>query len=190
MTPSTYSAPRQQHAHAPQQVMDRLFLRLTAFYGTKLADAYAGISMESLQAMWAEELGGYSLDEINAGVQACRSLKWPPTLPEFLAYCRPPVNVEASYFEAVTNMGLREKGQHPRYTHPAIYWVADEIGPWDLRNVPHRFMAARWADAMRRQLAKGQWKEVPPPPLRLEPPVTRPPNEAERAALASLATRF
>lgn len=183
------SVPRAPRPVAKQEVMARLFKRLIAFYGTKFADAFSGLSLDAVQEVWAEELGGYSLDEINAGVNACRQLKWPPTLPEFLNFCRPPLSPEAAYFEAVNNMGLRATGHSPAYSHPAVFWAAQEIGWWDMKNTPQRFIAARWNECLQRHLAKGEWASVPAPPPQLAAPQVREPNEAERAALAALCRR-
>lgn len=152
------------------EVMDRLFRRLIAFYGTKFSDAYAGLELGSIKEIWGEELSSYSIPEINRGVEACRSLKWPPTLPEFLSACRPPINAPMAYHEATQNLVLRKDGKHPAYSHPAIYWAACDIGMWDLEHTPSRFMEARWAACLSRQLAIGSWSEVPPPPIALEAP--------------------
>ena len=158
------------------EVMDHLFLRLIAFYGNKFMDAYNGISMPDLKRIWSEELAGYGLKEIGRGIEACRSLKWPPTLPEFLAHCRPPIEPDVAYHEAVTNLAKRDAGQNPEYSHPAIFWAAQEVGPWDLKHTPAKYMARTWAHALRQQLDRQEWPAIPKPTLELPPPAGHKPS--------------
>lgn len=167
-------------------VVDRLFRRLIAFYGTKFADAYAGLPISEIRDIWAEELRGYSIAEIATGIEACRSLKWPPTLPEFLAACRPPIEAEGAYYEAVRNMALREHGQNPAYSHPAIYWASQEIGPWELRHTPAKLMVKVWSHVLRKHMAMGSWDPVPEPMKQLEAPKGHPPSPAVAERLRSL----
>lgn len=160
----------------PPQVIDRLFLRLTAFYGTKLAEAFGGIDMAVMKEIWAEELSGYTLDELNRGVMACRSLKWPPTLPEFMSACRLPITPETAYYEAVNNLALREAKKNPTYSHPAVFWAASEIGTFDMRNVPYKQLAQRWATLLHKHLGDKNIRPVPPPPIELPAPKGKPPS--------------
>lgn len=171
-----------------KQVMDRLFLRLTAFYGSKFTEVFGGIDPEVMKGIWAEELAAYTLDELNRGVTACRALKWPPTLPEFMVACRPPVTAASAYHEAIANAKLREDGLNPAYSHPAVYWAAVEIGSWELRHQPYKFIAGRWEATLDRLMRSSTPLEpVPPPPLRLKAPDTRPPSPEIAKRLAELA---
>lgn len=172
------------------EVIERLFLRLTAFYGNKFREGFAAVELDDMQQVWAEELAPYSLDEINRGVNGCRSLKWPPTLPEFLTLCRPPLDPESAFVEAIENMRRRELGEEAAWTHPAIYFAAVAVGAYEIRRYGYQAMKARWAAVLSHQLAKGSWPQIPPPTLALPAPEGRPPTAAEAEVLRAMSTLF
>ena len=115
----------------PEPWIERLFARFEAMYGARFADAWKGCSIAHVKAVWAEDLGGFSRDELAAGIAGCRSRDWPPTLPEFMKLCRPPIDHQAALLEAIEQMARRESGRD-RWSHPAIYWAAVKIGSYDL----------------------------------------------------------
>ena len=80
------------------EVIEHLFAKFVAIFGTKLADQWAGTDLEKVKATWAEALSELERAEIVLGIQAMvRSGKpFPPTLPEFYAFCRPPIDVPPS----------------------------------------------------------------------------------------------
>lgn len=140
--------------------VDRLFGRLSAMYGARFADMWAGLDLAMIKAAWAEDLGDLATDEIARGVAACKQRDWPPTLPEFLGLCRPALDPEQAYYEAVQQMALREQGRD-RWSHPAIYWSAVTIGAFDMRNASWSAISKRWSRVLQAELAKGEWPEVP-----------------------------
>lgn len=97
---------------------------------------------------------GITPHEVKVGLVACRrdAEGWPPTLPQFLAMCRPAVNYEASYREAAQQLNLREEGKDS-WSHPAIYWATVRIGAFDIRNGSFSAMKSRWVDALNSALA-------------------------------------
>ncbi len=141
--------------------VDRLFGRLSAMYGARFADMWAGLDLAMIKAAWAEDLGDLATDEIARGVAACKLRDWPPTLPEFLALCRPALDPEQAFSEAVQQMALRDQGRD-RWSHPAIFWAAATIGDFDLRNAAWSAIKPRWSRVLQAELAKGEWPEVPP----------------------------
>jgi hypothetical protein len=60
-------------------------------YGAAWLQKYGsiGLTMDELADEWAIELRGLTGDEIRRGLQACRSSKFPPSIPEFIEFCRP-----------------------------------------------------------------------------------------------------
>lgn len=144
----------------PESWVERLFSRFSAMYGSKFADLWRGTNIDHVKALWAEELGGFGGDEIKRGVDACKTRDWPPTLPEFLKLCRPPIDSERAFAEAVEQMARREQGRDS-WSHPAIYWTAVEVGAFDLKHKTWREMQHQWGNALAKQLAKGEWPEVP-----------------------------
>lgn len=141
--------------------VERLFARLSAMYGARFADMWSGLDMAKVKAAWAEDLGDLTLDEVTRGVSACKLRDWPPTLPEFLSLCRPSLDPESAFSEAVQQMALRDQGRD-RWSHPAIYWAAVTIGAFDLRNMAWSAIKPRWSRVLQAELAKGEWPEVPP----------------------------
>ena len=145
----------------PEHWIAKLFDRFEAFYG----------------------------DEIALGVKACRGAKFPPTLPEFRQLCRPPIDFEQAYAEAVEQMRLREDGKD-RWSHPSVFWAAVTIGSFDLRNCAWKVVEARWRKVLQAELDKGEWQPIPPRAVALPPPpeskATREAIEAKVASLRNL----
>ncbi|MBK9497342.1 MAG: hypothetical protein IPO08_23040 [Xanthomonadales bacterium] len=86
---------------------------------------------------------------------------FPPTLPEFLMLCRPPIDAETAFREACQQMVRRETGGD-RWSHPAIFWAAATIGSFDLRNGSWSGLGKRWSSIFSAELAKGAWADIPP----------------------------
>lgn len=74
----------------PDAWIERLFERLAALYGSKFADMWRGVDLESVKRTWAEKLGGFAErpEIIKHALDACDDKPWPPTLPEFIGMCR------------------------------------------------------------------------------------------------------
>ena len=143
------------------QIVERVFERLAAMYGAKLADLWRGCDMASIKQTWAAALAGYRHDEIRRGLQGCLTRPWPPTLPEFLSLCRPQIDHEAAYREAVEQIRRRDDGMD-QWSHPAIYWAATRITAHELHSSSWPGIKNRWTAVLNEELAKGQWPEVPP----------------------------
>ena len=169
-------------AHLPQNVtslpnrtvlpnawIDRLFSRFSAMYGTRFADMWAMSDLAEVKALWAEELAALSNAELAFGVSACKTRDWPPNLPEFLKLCRPPIDFESAYIEAVEQTRRRETGDDV-WSSPAIYWAAMTIGAWDFRNATYGAIKARWARVFGEQVEKGQWPAIPAKAIALPAP--------------------
>ncbi len=157
-------------------------------YGARFADAWKGVSQPVMQRVWEKELAEYTMAEIQTGVQACKKSKFPPTLPEFLMMCRPPMNYELAYHEAVEQMALRDRRQD-EWSNPAIYWAAARMGP-DFKSIPYAGLRHRWQrglDTAIRDLNRGLVGDVPPKPLEVAyaPRLTAMPDSV-RALLASI----
>lgn len=74
---------------------------LHLLYGTRFSQAWEGIDKAQLAQAWAEELAGFTGEELATGLAACKSKPWPPTLPEFIVLCRPWLEPEAAFRAAV-----------------------------------------------------------------------------------------
>lgn len=148
----------------------KLIERLHLLYGSKFLQQWEGVDKAKMAQMWAEEMAGYSGDEIARGIAACRSRPFPPTLPEFLLLCRPTLSPEAAYHEAVTGMSARMQGKPGEWSHPGIYWAAVRVTSHDLLNMGWQAIRGRWEAALRDVMSKGKWDAVPEPRLALVAP--------------------
>ena len=164
-----------------------LFAKLSARYGTLFADRYAGVPQDVLIAEWGAELAGFTGEDIRRGLDGCRDLKFPPTLPEFLALCRPPIEPHSAFMEAMRNMRERDLGNNPAWSHPAIYWAAVEVTYYDMRQSTYSAIKARWERALSDQLRQRAWPPIPQAlPALPAPAKGNGPSPAVRERLASL----
>lgn len=143
----------------PNSWVDKLFQELYVCYGKKFLDMWP--DLEAAKVGWSHKLADLSGDELRRGYQALASRDWPPTLPEFRGMCRPPLDPESAFNEAVHQMALRDQGRD-QWSHPAIYWSAATIGAFDLRNASWSAIKPRWSRVLQAELAKGEWPAVPP----------------------------
>ncbi|MFU1907703.1 hypothetical protein [Bordetella avium] len=130
-------------------------------YGTKFGQQWQGLTARELKDSWDQKLSGLTEREVRTGLTACLTRDWPPSLPEFLRLCRPWMNPEVAYHEAVVGMASRRRGDMGTWSHPAIYWAAVHVGPHDLLNSSYSVMKTRWERAFGDELAKGQWHGIP-----------------------------
>lgn len=190
---SSMSIPSLQPDAQPMPVpwVRALLAKLSARYGTLFADRYACVPQDILIAEWSSELAGYTPAEIQRGLAGCRDLKFPPTLPEFLALCRPPVEPHTAYIEALQNMRLRDLGQNPEWSSPAVYWAAVEVSYFDMRSSTYSAIRARWERALSDQLARRAWPAIPRAHVALPaPPVDQRASEDVRRKLRELTERM
>lgn len=162
------------------------------------------------EAEWITEFLrlGITFAEVNRGLDNL-SGKYTPNIGEFIAACRPPVDLEQTFHEAVDQMQRRKGGaafrsQHPgqalpphlhdSWSSPAVYWAAVKLGH-DLHVNPWDKMRGRWAAAIaqaQKDIGTGAAPNfVPEPLLQIEEGgkqlTSRP--EAQRR-LADIAGRF
>jgi len=144
-------------------LIDHLFNRLDGLYPHKWRSAFANErAIANWRQAWAEGLSdeGVTLEEVRAGLRACRRQDWPPSFAEFFKACRPPIDYQSALIEAVEQMARRESGRD-RWSHPAIYWAAVKIGAYDLSRKTLKELDAEWRKAFGDQMAIGQWPEIP-----------------------------
>ena len=151
-------------ATSPEQLpgswIGRIFERLEVIYGSKLADLWRSGNQQAVKAAWAEGLAGFTAQEIQRGLEKCLDHKFPPVLPEFRAFCRSAPNAEAAYHEACEQLPKRAE-RRDTWSHPAIYWAAQKIGLFDLRNSTWGNIQKRWGAVFGDEIAKGAWLPVP-----------------------------
>lgn len=126
--------------------IDRLFARLSAMYGSKFVAMWEGFDLAGVKSVWVEDLAEFSPAEITAGVNACKTREWPPSLPEFIRLCRPSIDYERAFYDAVEQMRRRDKAAD-KWPSAAIYWAAVSLGR-DLIDRPYPDLRVRWAKAV------------------------------------------
>lgn len=133
----------------PDSWMEKLFLKMEIRYGSLWVDRYGMLSRDTVKNGWAEELAGYTGEEIKRGLDGCASKTFPPTLPEFLMLCRPLVDAKAEWAEACEQMRLHLKGNgEARWSRPEVYWAAIKIGAYDLNVQSWEQIKTRWINAI------------------------------------------
>lgn len=164
LTPSTLSpaASTDWPAKAvPESWIDSLFLRMSSSYGSKFADLWRGTDLVLVRKHWGTELASLSRDELRNGYETLRTRPFPPTLPEFIALCQPPVNVDAALSEAVVQLHARRQGTDV-WSDPAIYWAAVKVGTTEMMSLSHSQLKPRFEAMLRDIKAKGNVQAVPP----------------------------
>lgn len=126
--------------------MDKLFMRMATMYGRGWSDMWAGLNLQEVKQAWAEDLYGYSGEEIKTGLEACKGRKFPPSLPEFQEMCRPSFDVAGAMHTAIREMSNRRAGKPENWPSNRHFWAAASIGN-DLLALTPRELTGRWADA-------------------------------------------
>ena len=129
-------------------------------FGKKFVDMWSAASPDRLVKHWAKELIGYTPREFKRGVEAQKALEWPPTLNQFKKLCRPDVDLMTAYYEALAGLESRAKGDMGEWSHPAVYWSAQTMRH-DLTMQTYSQIKARWEAELNKQMAKGEWSEIP-----------------------------
>ncbi len=153
----------------PEAWVERLFEKMAALYGNKFLDMWGKTDLKTVKALWSQELGKLSREEITRGANALMTLEWPPTLPQFLKISRVDVDPLTAYYEAVNGVVAREQGLMGEYSHPAIFWAGVKVGAFDLKHQAYSAIKGRWETALSQEMAKGEWSDIPAPMIALPP---------------------
>lgn len=156
-----------------ENLVAAIFAKMQLDYGKKFTDQWGATNPDALNAHWVSELTGYTPREIKRGLAAMDGKDWPPTLPEFKKMCRAPLNEMATYYEAIAGLEARGKGEMGAWSHPAVYWAASLLRV-DLMSQTHAQMKDRWAAALKAQMERSEWAEIPPGRVLLPAPDTSP----------------
>jgi hypothetical protein len=156
----------------PDSWVEKLFERMVGLYGNKFLDMWGKTDLLQVKAIWAQELGKLSREEIAKGANALINQEWCPTLPQFIKLCRTDIDSVTAYYEAVNGVVAREKGEIGEWSHPAIFWASVKVGSFDLKNQTYSNIKARWERALDEEINKGEWSDIPQAQIALPPPAT------------------
>ena len=146
----------------PQRYIGRLFERLESQMGTKVMDLYKGGNPESIQHEWSTGLAGFTPQELQRGLSRCQHRKFAPNLGEFAQLCRPTLDPEIAWHEAVAGLQAREAGEVGVWSHPAVWRAACTLR-YELRTANLRDCRNRWDYELSNEFARGHVADVPPP---------------------------
>lgn len=157
-----------------KSLMDHLFNRLDGLYPHKWRSNFpTPEAIDNWQCAWAETFEEESItpDQIKAGLKACRTkYEWPPSCAEFIKACKPVVDPLTAYYEALSGMRERERGEIGKWSHPAVFWAAVEVSAFDLKSQTYSQIKQRWESAFGEHMAKQEWPDIPQPMIALPAP--------------------
>lgn len=145
----------------PEAVMKKFFLKMTNTYGVKFLDQWAGIPMRNVQMEWAEVMATLTQAELTTGWHKISTRDWPPTLPEFMKMCRPTLDPQVAYYEALEQGARRQRGEQEAWSSPAIFWAWAAIGAHDFNQLGYAVLKPRWERLLSAELAKPQQEPIP-----------------------------
>lgn len=156
--------------------IEHLFDRLAMAYGSeKMQALWRGQDLAAVKQFWAERLAAFTGEELRSGFDRLEAAhpSWPPSLPEFVALCRPPVaavNHEAAFYEAARGIEVRKRGEMGTWSNPAVYWAMIDVSAFDVSGQPWPNMKARWTRALDARLSDPNLPAIPEPPKALPSP--------------------
>lgn len=157
----------------PSNWVDEIFKRFHGRFGNRF---FAEFSLGKIgpdgqdeghvnaKRVWGEELAGFTPEEIKRGLSA--QYEYLPDCDKFKLACRPTIDLEQAFCEAVHQMQKR-KDNKDQWTTPVIYWAAVELGN-DLNNYPYQSIKGRWKSAFdkaREKVLRGDLPNSVPPRL-------------------------
>jgi len=150
----------------PKAWTERVFMRLHGRFGNPFFDKFRvgklnkdgdDVGVENAKQVWADELSGFSANEIKRGLE--HQFSFPPSCDEFKSACRPVMDNRAEWAEACEQMRIRLQGeQRDHWSRPEVYWAAVSVGWYDLNSNGWEQIKTRWGNA----IANAKHDEIPP----------------------------
>lgn len=144
-------------------LIDHLFNRLDGLYPHRWRSAFGSEqAIENWRLAWSEGFAeeGLTPAEIKAGIVACRRMfDWPPSFPEFVKACRPALDYERAYLEAVDQLRARDAGAD-KWSSAALFWAATGMS-WEIRATPYNAIKTRWRAALDQAVADVRSGKLP-----------------------------
>ncbi|SAK63413.1 hypothetical protein AWB80_02862 [Caballeronia pedi] len=75
-------------ARVPDHVIDSLFRRMAAMYGSAYVDKWRAVPIKDMREQWAQGLAFVSSDDLRYGIARLFHHPGPPDLPTFIGLCR------------------------------------------------------------------------------------------------------
>ncbi|MBY0475438.1 MAG: hypothetical protein K2Q13_10330 [Nitrosomonas sp.] len=155
----------------PKNWVEEIFKRFHGRFGNRFLAEYStgkigkntlDEGIENAKKVWGEELAGFTPEEIKRGLSA--QYDYLPDCDKFKVACRPTIDLERAFYEAVDQMHRRKEAKD-KWSSAIIYWAAATLGN-DLKNFPYASIKVRWKaaiDKARQKIIEGSLpNEVPP----------------------------
>lgn len=169
-------------------LMDHLFSRMNGAYPNKWRSSFRDEhAVEDWKVSWSEAFDdeGITPNDVATGIKNCRRMyDWPPSLTEFLKACRPSLDAERAFHEAVKGLAARRRGEMGAWSHPAIFHAAVDVGQHDMLNGAYSTMKVRWNQALSEQLEKTEWAVIPEAHAQL--PAPKRTEQTDKQAVAAM----
>lgn len=153
-------------AALPARLAATLFKHLAEQFGDRIADVYGSSTPAEVVQQWSEVLAGFAPEELGRGLTACRQRVFPPHPAEFARFCRPSLDPELAWLEAVDGQRERREGRKGEWSHPAV-WRASCAMSFELRTRAYSDCAKRWAWVLQKEHRAGWGEPVPMPALQI-----------------------
>lgn len=165
---STYKPESSQTLARPLSIknVQYVFDSMKGQLGAKVADMWQGVDPSIIEREWSAGLAGFQRSELERGLMACRDRKFAPTLGEFTNLCRPALDPEYAWHEALDGLRERDGGESGEWTHPAVFFAAINMSV-AVRGGEYPKHRTAWARVLKREIANG-WREIPKPAMRVE----------------------
>lgn len=165
--------------------IDRLYGRFASMYMHKWSSHFTSPAViADWKKAWSSALIAEGITPRLAleGVERCRTEypTWPPSEGQFIALCKPPLDYEQAFRDAVRELRkrlLNDPEKVPHWPIPALYWAAVDYGQGDLIEASYGQAAARWKKLLDNRL-KGDCPDVPQYVPQLAAPVRNDKGEA------------
>jgi len=149
-------------------LIDQLWNRFDGLYPNKFRAQFIDQqAVDNWKFVWSECLADENItfDEIALALKACRrDLAWPPSFAEFYQACKPKVNHELEFIEAVRCLNLRRTGRDSgQWRSKASYWAASSLS-FDIMNNSYAKIKTQWIQALDDKLADPNLPEIPEAP--------------------------
>lgn len=167
---------------ARESAIERLYNRMARKYLTKWTHSFkTEQDIRDWALDWSQDFArhGVSPQMVLAAIERCNTeyVDWPPSCPQFIAMCRPVIDYEQAFRDAVQQM-RRRRTNEDFWPHPAIYWAAVDFGLYELRTVSYGQAAARWKRLLDKRL-QSECLDVP----KYVPQIAAPARNADGEAI-------
>lgn len=189
LTTSSMSNPSSADRQVALAGASFLFQRIRGQLGNKFAEMFAADLPTALEE-WAMGLVGFRQHEIDRGLTECSNRKFAPTLGEFKHFCRPTLDPQFAWLEAVDGIKARDKGETGEWSHPAVYRAVMAMS-YDFRRGSFQQLRVQWERILTKEFENGWGDPVLPVPERVEHQPARTATAAfVREQVASLKLSF